>query len=450
MRLAHVAPSAVAALIGAFACAPASAQAYRFPAGDEHYGYFYPTAYMDEGGQDWACGGTFYAGHTGSDYGAGSWTGMDDGRRVVAAAEGVVVSTHDGEFDRCTTANCGTANYVILEHADGRQTWYWHLKQWSIAVSPGQWVSCGTTVGYMGSSGNSTGPHVHFEVREPWGSPGDPFDGPCSAPPTYWIDQGPYGGLPGNACPASGPCNPVTTLQCGQTITTANTAAGATSAHSVYGCGTSTWTGSELAIAFATPVSESVTLAVTGVGADLDLFVLTSPACDGSGAVTCSTNPDTNEEWVTFDASAGATYTVVVDGWEGAVSGFSLTAFCAGAPPPPPPPPPPEDTPADTPADTPPPPPSPADSASPTAPPTDDTDRPADPVTPGAPGVPATPGQADTDATGSSPNDVPGGWLPVGGSSCGCDARPEPSAMAMWALIVAGLATRRRTHPPSL
>lgn len=307
---------------------------YRFPAGDADYGYFYPTAYMDEGGRDWGCGDIYYDGHTGSDFGIGSWGGMDAGREVVAAAEGTVVATNDGEYDRCDSGACGTANYVIIQHDDGRQTWYWHLKQWTVAVSAGQWVSCGTHLGYAGSSGNSTGPHLHFEVREPSGAVGDPFDGACSAPPTYWIAQGDYGGLPGNACPSNGPCAVVGTLSCGQSLATANNAAGSTASHSVYGCGPSSSSGPEIAYHFSTPVNEPVTIGVTGVGADLDLFVQSSDACDGSGAVTCSTNPDASEEWVSFDAAAGATYTVVVDGWDGATSGFTLSASCTGGPPP--------------------------------------------------------------------------------------------------------------------
>ena len=163
---------ALALLLGA-APAAAWAQSYRFPASDAHYGYFYPTAYVDEGGSDWNCGSIYYGGHQGSDFGIGSWSGMDEGRAVVAAADGVVIATNDGEFDRCETADCGEANYVILEHADGRRTWYWHLKQWTVAVSAGQVVTCGTHLGYAGSSGNSTGPHLHFEVREASGGMGD-------------------------------------------------------------------------------------------------------------------------------------------------------------------------------------------------------------------------------------------------------------------------------------
>ena len=308
----------------------ALAQDYRFPAGDEHYGYFYPTAYMDEGGRDWGCGDIYYSGHGGSDFGVGSWTGMDAGRRVVAAADGLVIATNDGEYDRCSTADCGEANYVIIEHANGRRTWYWHLRQWSVAVSAGQYVSCGTTLGYVGSSGNSTGPHLHFEVRESNGASGDPFDGPCSAPPTYWISQGDYGGLPGNTCPSTGPCAHAGALTCGASIASANNAGGSTSTHAVYGCGEYSWSSSEIAFSFSTPVNEPVTLGISGLGADLDLFVLTSDACDGSGAVTCSTNAELSDEQVAFDAAAGATYTVVVDGWEGAVSAFTLYAACTG------------------------------------------------------------------------------------------------------------------------
>ena len=318
------------ALISLLLFGLAQAQDYRFPAADEHYGYFYPTAYMDEGGQDWGCGDIYYSGHQGSDFGVGSWAGMDAGRSVVAAADGVVTATNDGEYDRCSTADCGEANYVIIAHANGRNTWYWHLKQWSVAVSPGQTVSCGTYLGEVGSSGNSTGPHLHFEVREPSGGPGDPFDGPCSAPPTYWIAQGDYGGLPGNSCPYAGPCVQVATLSCGATISSANNAGGATSTHSLYGCGSSASSGPEIAYAFSTPIAETVTLGLTGLSADLDLFVLGSDTCDGSGAITCSTNSDASEEWVAFDASPGAVYTVVVDGWSGAVSNFNLVASCVG------------------------------------------------------------------------------------------------------------------------
>lgn len=53
---------------------------------------------------------------------------------------------------------------VILNHNNAQQTLYGHMSQ--ILVQPGQWVEQGTVVGLVGSTGNSTGPHLHFEIRQ--------------------------------------------------------------------------------------------------------------------------------------------------------------------------------------------------------------------------------------------------------------------------------------------
>src|SRR3954471_13756945 len=57
----------------------------------------------------------------------------------------------------------GYGNLTIIQHRLGYQTWYAH--QSSIAVSVGQRVAGGVRIGYVGSTGHSTGPHLHFEVR---------------------------------------------------------------------------------------------------------------------------------------------------------------------------------------------------------------------------------------------------------------------------------------------
>ncbi len=310
------------------------AQDYSFPTSAADHGHFYPTAYKDQGGTtDWNCGGITYSGHDGSDFGGGSWSGMDEGRDIVAAADGTVLATNDGEYDRCDTGTCdgggGWGNYVSLQHADGKVTYYAHLKAWSVLVSAGQFVSCGTKMGEMGSSGYSTGPHVHFEVRV-GGTASDPFDGPCSGPPTYWVDQGVYDGLPGLSCEDVPACTPVANLACGQTYSTANNGAGSSGSHSYYGCTEFTYSGPEIAFSFATNLNETATIRVRGNTADVDLFVLGSTACDSSNTIGCSVNPDASEEAVSFSAGANTTYTVVVDGWEGAASNFSLSAECAG------------------------------------------------------------------------------------------------------------------------
>ncbi|MEZ4235137.1 MAG: peptidoglycan DD-metalloendopeptidase family protein [Myxococcota bacterium] len=314
----------------------ASAQDYAFPTSAADYGSFYPTAYRDHGGvTDWDCGSITYAGHDGSDFGGGGFTGMDAGRDVTAAADGTVIAMHDGEFDRCTTGNCagggGFGNYVYLQHADGKVTIYGHLKQFSVLVGVGDSVVCGQKMGEMGSSGFSTGPHLHFQV-ETAGTPEDPFDGPCSAPPSYWIAQGVHGGLPDNTCGPPPTCEPVAALACGDHVQSANDAAGSTNATWTYGCTDYVYTGPELSWTLSSPVDTPVTLSLTGLAADLDLYVVGSTGCAGDDCVAASSNPNGDDEAVTFDAAAGVEYVVVVDGWEGAVSGFDLDVACAVTP----------------------------------------------------------------------------------------------------------------------
>jgi peptidoglycan hydrolase-like protein with peptidoglycan-binding domain len=57
----------------------------------------------------------------------------------------------------------GYGNLVIIQHRLGFQTWYAHLSR--LAVSSGSRVAGGVVIGYVGSTGHSTGPHLHFEVR---------------------------------------------------------------------------------------------------------------------------------------------------------------------------------------------------------------------------------------------------------------------------------------------
>lgn len=90
-----------------------------------------------------------YKNHGGTDIGASY------GSAIYAADSGTVVRSSDGW-------NGGWGNYVMIDHGNGMQTLYAHMS--SRAVSVGQTVSRGQTIGYVGSTGMSTGPHLHFEM----------------------------------------------------------------------------------------------------------------------------------------------------------------------------------------------------------------------------------------------------------------------------------------------
>ncbi|WP_158100719.1 M23 family metallopeptidase [Streptomyces fradiae] len=86
--------------------------------------------------------------HTGVDFAASS------GTSVKAIGAGTVVSAGwSGAY----------GNEVVIKHADGNYSQYAHLS--SLSVSAGQSVGGGQQIGLSGSTGNSSGPHLHFEVR---------------------------------------------------------------------------------------------------------------------------------------------------------------------------------------------------------------------------------------------------------------------------------------------
>ncbi len=151
-----------------------------------------------------------YDEHRGSDYlMEGGFDRMDAGSEpILAAADGVVVEIADGNYDRCHAANAGVecdgyemlANYVIVEHTGGWQSKYWHMKTASVAVAVGQEVSCGDTLGRVGSSGNSSFPHLHFQVESAAGDVIDPYAGVNTQPESWWTAQGGPEDFPGMEC----------------------------------------------------------------------------------------------------------------------------------------------------------------------------------------------------------------------------------------------------------
>ncbi len=86
-------------------------------------------------------------------------TGID-----LAAPMGTpIYAARAGQVDTAGWSRFGYGLHVILDHGDSQETLYGHMSR--IVVRPGQWVARGDLIGYVGSTGWSTGPHLHFEVR---------------------------------------------------------------------------------------------------------------------------------------------------------------------------------------------------------------------------------------------------------------------------------------------
>ncbi|MBN9239593.1 MAG: peptidase M23 [Micrococcales bacterium 70-64] len=100
--------------------------------------------------------------------------GFACGQNVYAASSGTVVFAAEGW-------NGGYGNYIILEHSNGVRTGYAHLLEGGVLVSAGQQVDVGQNIARGGTTGNSTGCHLHFEVR---------INGETANPATFMSDQG--------------------------------------------------------------------------------------------------------------------------------------------------------------------------------------------------------------------------------------------------------------------
>ena len=118
--------------------------------------------------------------HSGVDIAGGVGNGVIN---IIAAKDGVVVYPTAKSPTDCPSSNSlsncggGYGNYVIIQHSDGNYTLYAHLDAGSITVAAGDSVEQGQVIGKMGSSGNSTGTHLHFEVREGQNSYSSTVDG---------------------------------------------------------------------------------------------------------------------------------------------------------------------------------------------------------------------------------------------------------------------------------
>jgi biotin carboxyl carrier protein len=104
---------------------------------------------------DWGLWASY---HTGLDFSA------DYGAPIKAMANGVITEVgYDGSY----------GNKVVITLDDGTELWFCHMSEY--AVTSGQEVRAGEVIGYIGNTGNTTGPHLHVEVRPGAGDPVDPY-----------------------------------------------------------------------------------------------------------------------------------------------------------------------------------------------------------------------------------------------------------------------------------
>ena len=131
------------------------------------------------------------------------WKMMDnDEVEIIAGAPGQIIAKQGSQPDRSCALNGGNWNAVYVQHADGSAALYGHMKQNSLTTkNVGDMVAEGEYLGIVGSSGNSSGPHLHFEVYSEieWNGVGqdvlvDPYTGTCNSMngDTWWQNQKPY------------------------------------------------------------------------------------------------------------------------------------------------------------------------------------------------------------------------------------------------------------------
>jgi murein DD-endopeptidase MepM/ murein hydrolase activator NlpD len=151
--------------------------------------------------QDWNCGTRSYdlsSGYNHSGIDIFTWPFSQyqqehDLAEIVAAIGGTIIGKDDGYPDHsCAMAN-QQWNAVYIQGNDGNTYWYGHMKKNSLTSKAiGQTVAQGEKLGIVGSSGNSTGPHLHLEIYDAQNNLLDPYEGDCNQVSSMWQNQKPY------------------------------------------------------------------------------------------------------------------------------------------------------------------------------------------------------------------------------------------------------------------
>lgn len=158
---------------------------------------------------DFLGGEKTYDNHTGIDFGKNNtFSEMDlGGHDVVAVAPGKIVFVDDSNEDRCHSESNNTicpgtsekkANGVVVRQEDGNYALYIHLMRNSVKLKVGDQVNCGDFIGKMGSAGDSSAPHLHFEIRRPY-RPEFNDRNPDSIDTSFWNQSRPLDPYQGDA-----------------------------------------------------------------------------------------------------------------------------------------------------------------------------------------------------------------------------------------------------------
>jgi hypothetical protein len=134
------------------------------------------------------------------------------------------------------------------------------------------------------------------------------------------------------ACVPTGDCNPIGNLGCGDVVTGSNDMAGSTDQQTEF-CGNPLgpgWHGPEVAWLFSPQDSGLVDITLTGLSEDLDIMVLVQEpdGCDENDCEAAGWNPPPQPEQMDWYAFSGVPYYIVIDGWNGAISNFTMTITC--------------------------------------------------------------------------------------------------------------------------
>lgn len=163
--------------------------------GKDYFIGFYVDHDSTPGWKDAHCGSKTYDGHKGTDFFLRSFKTMDSGVYIYAAADGVVYSVRDGNFDRnknLIKSNLNYSNYIEINHGGKFYSYYFHIAKYSPVVRVGDSVKRGQAIARVGSSGFASNPHLHFEVWDNDHHLVDPFSGNCQAGGTMWVSEPKY------------------------------------------------------------------------------------------------------------------------------------------------------------------------------------------------------------------------------------------------------------------